>query len=321
MVNHLDVAEKAKMVVVWIQVKQFTTKYLTFLRYLIRFYFLNLIIFLGYKGEQNGTTNGVLSDSKYIPHDSSQEPIFPPELKLESGKLAKKSLKFQSSEMLWYRPTTLAELLQLKKNHPEAKLVVGNTELGIEMKFKKSQYPVMIQPNYISELNEIHFDSDGVNVGASVTWSILETTLRNFMESKNAEEKYKFKVFDQIIEMLRWFAGKQIRNVSSIAGNIMTGSPISDLNPIFMASGIILTLASEGKTRKIPMDDKFYTGYRKTTLDHNEILLSLHIPFTKKNEYFVAYKQARRREDDIAIVNGAFFYTLSGKFSGRTLGV
>ena len=216
--------------------------------------------------------------------------------------------------MLWYRPTTLAELLQLKKNHPEAKLVVGNTELGIEMKFKKSQYPVMIQPNYISELNEIHFDSDGVNVGASVTWSILETTLRNFMESKNAEEKYKFKVFDQIIEMLRWFAGKQIRNVSSIAGNIMTGSPISDLNPIFMASGIILTLASEGKTRKIPMDDKFYTGYRKTTLDHNEILLSLHIPFTKKNEYFVAYKQARRREDDIAIVNGAFFYTLSGKF-------
>jgi len=35
----------------------------------------------------------------------------------------------------------------------------------------------------------------------------------------------------------RWFAGNQIRNVSAIGGNIVTGSPISDLNPIWMAAG------------------------------------------------------------------------------------
>jgi len=32
--------------------------------------------------------------------------------------------------------------------------------------------------------------------------------------------------------MLRWFAGKQIRNAAAVGGNIMTGSPISDLNPV-----------------------------------------------------------------------------------------
>ena len=62
------------------------------------------------------------------------------------------------------------------------------------------------------------------------------------MASKEMENlQFKCKIFVQIIEMLRWFAGKQIRNVSSIAGNIMTGSPISDLNPIFMAANTVLT--------------------------------------------------------------------------------
>lgn len=32
---------------------------------------------------------------------------------------------------------------------------------------------------------------------------------------------------------------------------------------------------------------------------------AVHIPFSNKNQYFEAYKQARRREDDIAIVNAA----------------
>ena len=77
--------------------------------------------------------------------------------------------------------------------------------------------------------------------------------------------------------MLRWFAGKQIRNVAAVGGNIVTGkilytniililyfpyylgvaiififpwnvgSPISDLNPIFMSAGCTLELVSKAK--------------------------------------------------------------------------
>ena len=32
--------------------------------------------------------------------------------------------------MDWYRPSSLTELLDLKKKYPDAKLVVGNTEVG-----------------------------------------------------------------------------------------------------------------------------------------------------------------------------------------------
>ena len=55
--------------------------------------------------------------------------------------------------LLLCRPTSLASLLQLKKAHPAAKLVVGNTEVGIEMKFKNAGYPVLIGATHVPELN------------------------------------------------------------------------------------------------------------------------------------------------------------------------
>ena len=40
------------------------------------------------------------------------------------------SLIFRNDRAVWYRPTTLQELLHLKSKFPHAKLVIGNTEIG-----------------------------------------------------------------------------------------------------------------------------------------------------------------------------------------------
>lgn len=53
------------------------------------------------------------------------------------------------------RPKSKERLLQLKKQFPQAKLVVGNSEVGIEMKFKHAEYPVLVGTTHISELNSI----------------------------------------------------------------------------------------------------------------------------------------------------------------------
>lgn len=138
----------------------------------------------------------------------------------------------------------------------------------------------------------------------------LEEALKQLLAK---EPVWKTQIFFQIIQMLRWFAGKQIRNVAAVGGNIITGSPISDLNPIFMASNCLMTLASVDKVRQVNFNQDFYTGYRQTILRPDEILVNLTIPFTRQQDHFVAYKQARRRDDDIAIVNGAFFFTIDKK--------
>jgi xanthine dehydrogenase/oxidase len=114
----------------------------------------------------------------------------------------------------------------------------------VEVKFKNCLYPVIIQPTEIQELSEVKVEEKGVRLGASVTLSDMESILKKQISS---QPEHKTRVFSAIVEMLRWFAGKQIRNVAAVGGNIITGSPISDLNPIFMAANCQLELRSKSK--------------------------------------------------------------------------
>lgn len=192
----------------------------------------------------NGVTNGneihsnpadlLFEPNGFIPYDPSQEPIFPPEL-IVSDKLDIKSLRFDGERVTWYRPTTLNELLDIKNKYPDVKIVVGNTEVGVEVKFKHCLYPVLVLPTQIEELNKIQVTEKGIIFGSSVTLSDMESTLQQQIKLLPETETRMFKA---IVDMLNWFAGKQIRNVASIGGNIMTGSPISDLIPIFAAGEV-----------------------------------------------------------------------------------
>lgn len=262
--------------------------------------------------DQNGTANGIsqngvlngcnelFKSTEFTPYDPTQDVIFPPELMLpEAAK--PRTLYIKGDNSTWIRPTTLEELLELKTKYPQAKLVIGNTEIGIEMKFKNQGYPILIAPTHISELNAVEHAAEGIRFGASVTLTTLEEVLS---EACRSMPEFKTRWFTAILHMLKWFAGHQIRNVGAIGGNIMTASPISDLNPVLMAARCPLTLAAAGgKIRKVKLDENFFTGYRRTILQANEILVDIFIPFTEKHEYVFAFKQARRREDDIAIVN------------------
>ncbi|CAH1102357.1 unnamed protein product [Psylliodes chrysocephalus] len=256
----------------------------------------------GIKSKQSeGEKQTLVHPSQFTPYDATQEPIFPPELKL-TDKYDNQNLIFESKNITWYRPTSLNDLLDLKHKYPEAKIVVGNTEVGVETKFKQMIYPVIIQPVQIPELTMIEETTKGVRVGASATLVDIEDYLKKQIRDK---PNYQTKIFKAIVKMMNWFAGKQIRSVGALGSNVMTGSPISDMIPILMAAKATLELSSKTGKRIVPLDNNFFVGYRKSIVKPEEILLAIHIPFSQHFQYFVAYKQARRREDDIAIVNEA----------------
>lgn len=253
-------------------------------------------------------TDKLTNTSEFSPYDGSSEPIFPPELML-SDKLDVESLVFQGNRVTWYRPTTLQHLLELKTKFPQSKLVVGNTEVGLEMRYKNALYPVIIQPSNIPQLTQIAVCDEGVKIGAAVTLTQVEEF---FISQIKTEAEYKTRIFSAIVEMFRYFAGKQVRNVACMGGNIMTGSPISDINPILMSAGCSLQVTSTNGSRSVTMDDTFFTSYRKNVIKPEEIVLSIFIPYTSENQHFFAYKQAKRRDDDIAIVNAGFNLHLEG---------
>ncbi|XP_038627859.1 xanthine dehydrogenase/oxidase-like [Tachyglossus aculeatus] len=240
----------------------------------------------------------LFNPEEFLPLDPTQEPIFPPELLLLKDH-PQKQLCFRGERVRWIQATTLEELLDLKAQNPNAKLVVGNTEIGIEMKFKNKVFPEIVCPAWIPELNAVEDGEEGISFGASCTLSSVEKKLAEVVAKL---PDYKTQVFQGVLEQMRWFAGKQVKSVASIGGNIITASPISDLNPVFMASRAKLILASKRGRRTVWMDHTFFPGYRKTILTPEEILLSIQIPYSKKGEYFSAFKQASRREDDIAKV-------------------
>jgi xanthine dehydrogenase/oxidase len=268
-------------------------------------------------GPNAAATARVLVDpGEFAPYDKSADPTFPAELLAKSKAGPPAALQIVGDRMTWHRPSTLTELLALKKAHPDAKIIVGNTEVALEIKFAGKKYPVMLSPTQVPELNTITTTDGGVVVGASVTLTDLGNHLKALVGSL---PESKTRVFRAVLENLRWFAGEQIRNVSAIGGNVCTASPISDLNPIWVACGSVATAISEaGGERTIPFTE-FFTGYRKTALTADELLLSISIPFTSEHEYIEAYKQARRRDDDIALVNGCFKVVVTPSPDGPTV--
>lgn len=232
------------------------------------------------------------------------EPIFPPALKRYKAESLRLTDSKQTS--VWFRPTALVDLLTLKR-HNEARVVVGATEVAVEVYLKRNKQPykIMISPSHVLELNDIQVKESGIVFGAAVSLSRVSEFLKEQIAILPAHKTENFKA---VVEQLKWFAGHQIRNAACLGGNIATASPISDINPVLLAAGADLLVASHENThlRVVHMDRNFFKSYRLTALAPHDVIVSIHIPYTVQNEFTVAYKQARRKDDDIAICSGCF---------------
>ncbi|KAJ3055193.1 hypothetical protein HK097_011269 [Rhizophlyctis rosea] len=207
---------------------------------------------------------------------------------------------FRCDRAAWYHPTTVDQLLSILDLYPDAKLVHGSTEVSIEMKFKNAVYPVLVSVADIPALKSITETDDGVHFGGSVTLTTLQHTLESLCSRR---EPHQTRGLAALLDNLRFFAGNQIRNVACLAGNIVTASPTSDINPVLMAMNAILRVqSSENGIRQIPVRE-FFLGYRRTALRSSEVILSVYVPFSCPNQYVKAYKQSKRKDDDITIVN------------------
>ncbi|KAJ9242448.1 hypothetical protein DTO169E5_3157 [Paecilomyces variotii] len=240
----------------------------------------------------------------FIPYNPDTELIFPPALKKHQFK----PLAFGNKRKKWYRPTTLQQLLEIKSVYPSAKLIGGSTETQIEVKFKAMRYDASVYVGDIAELRQYTLKDDHLELGANVSLTDLENICDEALKLYGPVRGQPFKA---IKKQLRYFAGRQIRNVASPAGNLATASPISDLNPVFVATNTTLVAKSLGKETEIPMT-QFFKGYRTTALPPDAVIASLRIPVASdKGEFVRAYKQSKRKDDDIAIVNAALRVSLS----------
>ncbi|KAL8839786.1 MAG: hypothetical protein Q9170_001597 [Blastenia crenularia] len=266
---------------------------------------------LGKDGCCTDGTNGDKSDQSikrftppgFIEYNPDTQLIFPPALM----KHEYRALAFGNKRKRWFRPVTMKQLLQIKSVYPSAKVIGGSTETQIEIKFKAMQYSASVYVGDIAELRQYSFKDNHVEIGGNVVLTDLEDICLEALERYGPIKGQPFKA---IHKQIRYFAGRQIRNVGTPAGNLATASPISDLNPVFVATNTVMVAKSLEKEIEIPMTE-FFKGYRTTALPPDAIIASLRVPIAReKGEYLRAYKQAKRKDDDIAIVNSALRVTL-----------
>jgi xanthine dehydrogenase small subunit len=110
---------------------------------------------------------------------------------------------------------------------------------------------------------------------------------------------------------MRRFAGRQVRTVGTIGGNIANGSPIGDTPPALIALASTLVLQRGTQTRTLPLED-FFIGYGRQDRAPGEFVHSVRVPKLAANQRFRCYKISKRFDSDISAVMGAFRFTLDG---------
>ncbi len=211
-------------------------------------------------------------------------------------------LSYSGRDQQFYRPTHLNQVLDLLQQYPDATLVAGATDLGLEMSWHRQHYPILISLEAVEELKSIAQTEAVVEIGAAVPLSHIEATLHG--------------IFPSLDEMLHWFAARQVRNRATLGGNIGTASPIGDLPPVLLALDAEIKLASATGERSIPLAH-FFKGYRQTELQPGEVIVSVKIsrsltPGTTRR-LAQSYKIGKRGTDDISIVAASFVIDLDSE--------
>jgi xanthine dehydrogenase large subunit len=212
----------------------------------------------------------------------------PPENQASPGPLA-----YATGRQNFFRPASLTELFELLASHPEARLVAGATEIGVEINKFFREFPILISTEAVPELGEI--------ASTATHWKIGGAATLTRVEEKLAGE------YPAMAQMLRLFASRQIRNRATLGGNLVTASPIGDSAPVLLSLDTQVVLKSRDAERTLPLDE-FFLDYRKTALRPGEILLRVEIPRAPADRS-VFFKVSKRREMDISIVSAAFRVT------------
>ena len=188
-------------------------------------------------------------------------------------------------------PRTLEELGAALASEPESLVLAGGTDVGLRVTKHLQELPNIVYLGDVPELHEIRRTDDGLWFGAAV---LLSTAWPLLVELQPA-----------LAEQARRFASPPVCNSGTLCGNIANGSPIGDSMPSLIALGAQIDLRRQDRERRLPLE-RFYLGYQKKDLAPGEYVYGVYVPAAAPGTLFGSYKLAKRFDQDISAVCGAF---------------
>jgi carbon-monoxide dehydrogenase medium subunit len=167
----------------------------------------------------------------------------------------------------YFEPTNVDETLSLLNQWKgDVKIIAGGTDLIPMMRDRLVTPKRVIDINKLSELDFIKEAGEGIEIGAL-------TRLRTIETSPLIRERIPL-----LAETAEQVASIQVRNVGTIAGNLVNASPAADMAPsLLVLDAIVRSIRTGGGRRETPLSE-FFTGVKETVLGKDELVTDIFVP-------------------------------------------
>jgi xanthine dehydrogenase FAD-binding subunit len=194
-----------------------------------------------------------------------------------------------------YEATSTAHAVELLKEHPEAHVIAGGSDVLIEIRDGKLAGCSLVSIQKCDELRGVSLDNAGaIRIGAL-------TSMSHVTADPLIQER-----LGVLGEAADTVGGPQLRNIATIGGNVCNGVTSADTASTLVAWDAVMEyLGPKGPdgrpgTRLVPIKEH-YVSAGKTSLAHGEILTAIIIPRESYENCFGYYiKYAMREALDIA---------------------
>lgn len=192
----------------------------------------------------------------------------------------------------YYEAKSVAEAISFLKEHPEARIVCGGSDVLIKIREGKMAGTQLVSIRNIPELYGVSLDGEGnIHIGAATTFSHIT----------NAPIIQKYiPVLGEAVDLV---GGPQVRNIGTIGGNICNGAVSADSAATVFSLEAQLEIIGADGTRIVPVED-FYLGPGKVDLKQGEVVTHIIIPKKNYAGYHGNYiKYSMRNAMDIATLS------------------
>jgi CO/xanthine dehydrogenase FAD-binding subunit len=196
----------------------------------------------------------------------------------------------------YVRAATREEVLHLLAKHgPEARLLMGGTDLLVRMRDGVVAPRVLVDVKSVPGMRDVTYDPQtGLTVGAAVTMNQV------------AGQRYVRMHYPLLAEAAKSVASYQVRNRATLGGNLSNASPAADTAPaVLVLEGRIVLFGPEGE-REVPAS-KFFIGPGKSAVGPEEFMTAVRfsiVPAGGKGKYL---KLGRNKAADLAVAGVAVF--------------
>jgi xanthine dehydrogenase small subunit len=189
------------------------------------------------------------------------------------------------------RPRTLAQALAAlaAKNGERPVPIAGGTDLLVYLNAGTHRGHRFLDLHGLRELRGIRAGRDALTIGALVTF-------REIRSHPVARRR-----FPSLVAAAAEVGAFAIQNRATLGGNIANASPAGDSLPVLLAHDAVVLARSTRGAREIPFE-RIYRGYRDLTLEADELIIGVRLPFPPARAFPFFRKVGTRRAQSISKV-------------------